>query len=39
MAKIEKLDENTLEEICNLIADTSSGLTGREIEILLVLQP
>ncbi len=35
MAKIEKLDENTLEEICNLIADTSSGLTGREIEILL----
>jgi uncharacterized protein (TIGR02391 family) len=35
MAIIEKLDENTLEEICNLVADTSSGLTGREIETLL----
>jgi uncharacterized protein (TIGR02391 family) len=35
MAIIEKLDENTLQEICNIIADTENGITGSEIETLL----
>jgi len=35
MAVIPKLDENTLEEICNLIGDTNSGLSGSEIGRLL----
>lgn len=31
MAKIEKFPLNSLESICNILADTSSGLTGTEI--------
>jgi len=35
MSAIPKLDENTLQEICNLIGDTDSGLSGSEIGKLL----
>ncbi len=35
MTIIEKLDIVTLQEICNIIADTNNGITGRELEILL----
>ncbi len=35
MSVIPKLDENILQEICNLIGDTDSGLSGSEISKLL----
>src|SRR3989344_7788499 len=35
MSAIPKLDENILQEICNLIGDTGSGLSGSEIGKLL----
>jgi len=35
MSAIPKLDENILQEICNLIGDTSEGLSGSEIGRLL----
>ena len=36
MSAIPKLDENILQEICNLIGDTDSGLSGSEISKLLL---
>lgn len=35
MSAIPKLDENILQEICNLIGDTNAGLSGSEIGRLL----
>src|SRR3989344_61037 len=35
MSTIPKLDENILQEICDLIGDTDSGLSGSEIGKLL----
>jgi uncharacterized protein (TIGR02391 family) len=35
MAAIPKIDENSLQEICNVIAETNSGLSGSEIARLL----
>lgn len=35
MSAIPKFDDNILQEVCNLIADTSDGLTGSEIGKLL----